>query len=93
MGASLGEVTRIDLMAILVQDKDLMVVQTEFCLYLLLRFWVFLKLHPTWIWDGNADKTQVSEFFHNRPVSPRLRVPPPVFEFFHCVVGTVKEPA
>uniref|UniRef100_A0A1B6L6X6 BTB domain-containing protein n=1 Tax=Graphocephala atropunctata TaxID=36148 RepID=A0A1B6L6X6_9HEMI len=59
----------IDLMSHLVKDKDLVVVQTEICLYQLLRFWVFLKLHPTWIWDGNKETTQVTEFFQTRPDS------------------------
>uniref|UniRef100_A0A1B6FLS2 BTB domain-containing protein n=1 Tax=Cuerna arida TaxID=1464854 RepID=A0A1B6FLS2_9HEMI len=77
----------IDLMAILVQDKDLMVIQTEFCLYLLLRFWVFLKLHPTWIWDGNADKTQVSEFFHNRPDSSSFLLSPEGKDFLRVFHG------
>lgn len=37
-----------DLMAELVNSADLFVVQTEFSLYMLLRFWLFLKLHPNY---------------------------------------------
>lgn len=36
----------VDLMERLVSSADLFVVQTEFSLYLLLRQWVFVKLHP-----------------------------------------------
>lgn len=58
---------RSDLMSLLVQDKDLVVLQTEFCLYMLLRLWAFLKLHPHWIWESDPDQLQVTEFYHSRP--------------------------
>lgn len=35
-----------ELMTALVSSPDLFVVQTEFTLYLLLRHWLILKLHP-----------------------------------------------
>ena len=56
----------IDLMASLVSSQDLCVIQTEFSLYVLLKLWLFLKLHPAW--DGTAQEgiTSAHQFFQNR---------------------------
>ncbi|XP_057371762.1 protein germ cell-less-like isoform X4 [Daphnia carinata] len=42
----------IDLMELLVTSQNLCVVQTEFSLYVLLKFWLYLKFHPNW--EGSA---------------------------------------
>ncbi|XP_039277353.1 protein germ cell-less [Nilaparvata lugens] len=44
-----------DLMAELVNSKDLCVVQMEFSLYLMLRHWMFLRLHPDTV-SSNPDR-------------------------------------
>lgn len=35
-------------MELLVTSQNLCVIQTEFSLYVLLKFWLFLKFHPNW---------------------------------------------
>jgi len=59
----------IDLMGLLVASQDLFVIQTEFSLYVMLKFWVFLKLHPAW--DGSAQEgiTSAHSFFQTRAES------------------------
>lgn len=52
----------IDLMEQLVSSPDLFVVQTEFSLYLLLRYWVFLKLFPQHE-DENEKKQHHLKYF------------------------------
>ena len=56
----------IDLMNLLVSSQDLCVIQTEFSLYVLLKLWLFLKLHPAW--DGTAQEgiTSAHQYFQNR---------------------------
>jgi len=76
-----------DLMAVLVQDKDLCVINTEFCLYRLLRFWVFLKLHPHWIFETDPDRLQVNDFFHNRPDSSPFLLSPEGKDFLRVFQG------
>ncbi|XP_054263074.1 protein germ cell-less-like [Macrosteles quadrilineatus] len=80
-----------DLMAVLVQDKDLVVVQTEFCLYWLLRFWVFLRLHPHWTHDEDgctgSDSKQVTEFFHQRPDKSAFLVSPEGKDYLRVFQG------
>ena len=39
-----------DLMSELISSAHLFVMQTEFSVYVLLRLWMFLQLHPAW--DG-----------------------------------------
>lgn len=39
-------------MGSLVSSENLCVIQTEFSLYVLLKLWLFLKLHPAW--EGSA---------------------------------------
>ena len=39
-------------MGSLVSSQDLCVIQTEFSLYVLLKLWLYLKLHPAW--EGSA---------------------------------------
>lgn len=46
----------------LVNSPDLFVVQTEFSLYLLLRYWVFLKVHPEHE-EENEKKQQNLKYF------------------------------
>ena len=60
----------IDLMGLLVASQDLFVIQTEFSLYVMLKFWVFLKLHPAW--DGSAQEgiTSAHSFFQTRAGTP-----------------------
>lgn len=41
-----------ELMGSLVSSQDLCVIQTEFSLYVLLKLWLYLKLHPAW--EGTA---------------------------------------
>lgn len=58
----------IDLMAKLVSHADLFVIQTEFSLYLLLRLWMFLQLHPDEI---QIDDESGAETLVKTPVNPR----------------------
>lgn len=49
----------IELMEKLTESSNLFVMQTEFSLYTLLRFWLFLKLHPDYVLDQKK-----SEHYH-----------------------------
>lgn len=49
----------IELMELLVASPDLYVMQTELSLYTLLRFWMFLKLHPKS--EEECEKVQASD--------------------------------
>lgn len=53
----------VELMSELVASQDLCVIQTEFSLYVLLKLWLFLKLHP--VWDGSPQEgiTAAHQFF------------------------------
>ncbi len=58
-------------MELLVTSQDLCVIQTEFSLYVLLKFWLFLQLHP--LWEGSAQEgiARAHLFFHaeaGRPI-------------------------
>lgn len=46
----------VDLMEKLVAHPDLFVIQTEFSLYMLLRHWLFLHLHPH---DASVDDAEI----------------------------------
>lgn len=59
----LGQID-VDLMADLVESADLFVVQTEFSVYMLLRFWLFLKLHPNY--ETLEPKPENMKFFANQ---------------------------
>ena len=50
----------------LVSSQDLCVIQTEFSLYVLLKLWLFLKLHPAI--DGSAQEVinAAHQFFQAR---------------------------
>jgi len=50
----------------LVSSQDLCVIQTEFSLYVLLKLWLFLKLHP--VIDGSAQEVinAAHQFFQAR---------------------------
>lgn len=56
----------VDLMESLVSSQDLCVIQTEFSLYVLLKLWLFLKLHPAI--DGSAQEVinAAHQFFQAR---------------------------
>lgn len=41
-------------MRLVVASQDLCVIQTEFSLYVLMKLWLFLNLHPAW--DGSAQE-------------------------------------
>ncbi|KAJ9578457.1 hypothetical protein L9F63_005327, partial [Diploptera punctata] len=56
----------VDLMEKLVSSSDLFVMQTEFSLYVLLRFWVFLQLHPEWDSSSRESLLEAHIFFQNR---------------------------
>lgn len=43
--------------------KDLFVMQTEFSVYVLLRFWLFLKIHPASVEDTTIESPGVRNFF------------------------------
>lgn len=54
----------VDLMQMLVSNADLFVMQTEFSIYILLRFWMFYNLHPDF---GRVDKQRDPiQFFAQR---------------------------
>lgn len=57
----------VDLMTSLISDKHLIVVDAEFSLYMMLRFWVFLKLNPDWVYTNEANLNMVVSFFRDRP--------------------------
>lgn len=75
----------IDLMNLLVSSQDLCVIQTEFSLYVLLKLWLFLKLHPAW--DGTAQEgiTSAHQYFQNRNVESET-------EFLLTEQGRLYEP-
>ncbi|XP_046457414.1 protein germ cell-less-like [Daphnia pulex] len=52
-----------DLMELLVTSKNLCVIQTEFSLYVLLKFWLFLKLHPEWEGTAQDGITCANKYF------------------------------
>lgn len=43
--------------------EDLFVMQTDFSVYVLLRFWLFLKIHPTRVEDTTIESPDVRSFF------------------------------
>jgi hypothetical protein len=55
-----------DLMQKLVSSSDLFVMHTEFSIYVLLRFWVFLQLHPKWDSPSQESILEAQRYFHNR---------------------------
>jgi BTB/POZ domain-containing protein 13 len=50
----------------LVSSSDLFVMQTEFSIYVLLRFWVFLHLHPEWESSSRESVLEAQQYFQNR---------------------------
>lgn len=50
-------------MELLVTSKNLCVIQTEFSLYVLLKFWLFLKLHPEWEGTAQDGITCANKYF------------------------------
>ena len=82
------------LMAELVTSPHLFVMQTEFSVYVLLRLWVFLHLHPAWdgepqeavlqshkYFKGLSEAEQPSYFLDTEEARPFL----PVFRNIRCV--------
>lgn len=59
----LGQID-VELMAELVKNADLFVVQTEFSLYMTLRYWLFLKLHPNY--ETADPKPEHVKYFSNQ---------------------------
>jgi len=53
------------LMSDLVTSPDLFVMQTEFSVYVLLRLWVFLQLHPAWDGEPQEAVLQSHKYFQN----------------------------
>ncbi|XP_075216957.1 germ cell-less [Lycorma delicatula] len=64
--ADLREVS-VELIESLVRSQDLCVIQMEYSLYLMLRSWVFYKLHPEWMGDEISGLCQIQKFFKDRP--------------------------
>ncbi|PNF30590.1 hypothetical protein B7P43_G06130 [Cryptotermes secundus] len=55
----------VDLMEKLISNPDLFVMQTEFSIYVLLRFWMFLQLHPER--DSSRESVlEAQQYFQNR---------------------------
>jgi len=54
------------LMASLVASPHLFVMQTEFSVYVLLRLWVFLQLHPAWDGEPQEAVLQSHNYFQGR---------------------------
>jgi BTB/POZ domain-containing protein 13 len=50
----------------LVSSSDLFVMQTEFSIYVLLRFWVFLHLHPEWESSSREGLLEAQQYFQNQ---------------------------
>jgi BTB/POZ domain-containing protein 13 len=50
----------------LVSSSDLFVMQTEFSIYVLLRFWMFLHLHPEWESSSRESLLEAQQYFQNR---------------------------
>jgi len=50
----------------LVSSSDLFVMQTEFSIYVLLRYWVFLHLHPEWESSSRESLLEAQQYFQNR---------------------------
>lgn len=57
-----------DLMEKLVSHADLFVIQTEFSLYMVLRLWMFLQLHPV---ETRIDQETGDETRHKTPFNQR----------------------
>jgi len=53
------------LMSDLVTSPDLFVMQTEFSVYVLLRLWVFLQLHPAWDGEPQEAVVQSHKYFQS----------------------------
>lgn len=64
----------LDLMIKLIESPDLFVIQTEFTIYILLKYWLYLTLHPDCeLTDANDLKPQ--KFFRDRMGQPFLLTP------------------
>lgn len=63
LGFSKSFLYSVDLMELLVKSQDLCVIQTEFSLYVLLKFWLYLKLHPSWEGPTQEGVSCAHEFF------------------------------
>lgn len=76
----------IELMELLVASPDLYVMQTELSLYTLLRFWMYLKLHP--LSDEECDKVTASDeqlqYFANRTSTVAFLNTPKGLPFERC---------
>ncbi|XP_046392711.1 protein germ cell-less isoform X2 [Ischnura elegans] len=54
------------LMSLLVGSPDLFVMQTEFSVYIMLKFWLFLQLHPTWEGNFSDGLPEAQKYFQSR---------------------------
>ncbi|KAG7157733.1 germ cell-less-like [Homarus americanus] len=55
-----------DLLYELLSSPHLYVMQTEFSVYVMLKAWVFLRLHPTWDGSHEAAFLEAHKYFRNR---------------------------
>jgi hypothetical protein len=49
----------------LVTSSDLFVMHTEFSIYVFLRFWMFLQLHPEWDSSSRESVLETQQYFQN----------------------------
>ncbi|KAG8228741.1 hypothetical protein J437_LFUL007076 [Ladona fulva] len=54
------------LMTLLVASPDLFVMQTEHSVYIMLKFWLFLWLHPSWEGSFSNGLPEAQSYFQNR---------------------------
>ncbi|XP_071440025.1 protein germ cell-less [Hetaerina americana] len=54
------------LMSLLVGSPDLFVMQTEFSVYIMLKFWLFLQLHQSWEGNFNDGLPEAQKYFQSR---------------------------
>ena len=73
----------VDLMQKLVSSSDLFVMQTEFSIYVLLRYWMFLHLHPEWESSSRESLLEAQQYFQNRKGKIRVFV---VIYINKCIV-------
>lgn len=57
----------VDLLCDLIDSSDLVVMQTEFALYVLLKVWMYMKIHMTSGLDSNQSELKCSEIMNRLP--------------------------
>lgn len=63
----------ISLMTKLVAHPDLFVMQTEYSIYVLLKYWVYILTHPE-LGDGTPNNKEVNNFFCSRKSTNKIRI-------------------